>query len=235
MATEVKICGLNAPEAVDAALGAGADLLGFVFFEKSPRHVGLDTAAALAGRVGDRALKVALTVDATDGRIADIVAAMRPDFLQLHGSEGPERVREIAERFGLRTIKALGIASAADLAASADYAGFADRLLLDARPPKGATRPGGNGEVFDWSLLAGFDPGLPWFLSGGLDPDNVAEALRRTGAPAVDVSSGVESAPGKKDLARIAAFLDAVRKGDAATSDFAPEDGRRAARPVAAA
>ncbi|MBZ8133603.1 phosphoribosylanthranilate isomerase [Afifella sp. IM 167] len=234
MATEVKICGLNTHEAVEASLAAGADFLGFVFFAKSPRNVGFAEAAALAEAVGDRARKVALTVDASDALIADIVAALGPDFLQLHGAESPQRVREVAERFSLPVVKALGIGSAEDLAVVRQYAGIADRLLLDARPPKSATRPGGNGEVFDWSLLTGFEPGVPWFLSGGLDPKNVAEAVRRTRAPAVDVSSGVESAPGKKDVSRIAAFVAAVRKADSPGSGDTPKDARRAARPVAA-
>ncbi|WP_051630385.1 phosphoribosylanthranilate isomerase [Afifella pfennigii] len=229
MATEVKICGLSRREDIDACLAAGADLVGFVFFDKSPRALALDVAAALAAPVRGRLGVVALTVNATDDVVAAIAADLAPDFLQLHGSESPERVAEIAAKFGLRTIKALPVGGAEDLRAAASYAKVADRLLLDARPPRQATRPGGNGEPFDWELLAGFEPGLPWFLSGGLSPDNVGEALRRTGAPGLDVSSGVESAPGVKDAGRIAAFLAAARAADKTLGRKAGEPGDSAA------
>jgi phosphoribosylanthranilate isomerase len=211
MSVLVKICGLKTPGMVDAALDAGADMLGFVFFAKSPRHVTLDAAAALGARVAGRARKVALTVDADDAALDAILAALRPDLLQLHGKESPARVAEIAARTETPVMKALGVETRADLAAAADYAPHCASLLFDAKPPKGAVLPGGNGLPFDWTILADYDPGVPWMLSGGLTPANVAEALRRTKAPGVDVSSGVESAPGVKDAGLIRAFVAAAR------------------------
>jgi phosphoribosylanthranilate isomerase len=211
MSLLVKICGLKTPEALDAALEAGADLVGFVFFEPSPRHVGHDAARALGARAQGRAAKVALTVDADDATFECIVAGLKPDLLQLHGRESPERVRALKTTFGLPVMKAIPVETAADLAAVAAYAGVADRLLFDARAPREATRPGGLGKAFDWALLRDLDPGLPYFLSGGLDADNVADALRITRAPGVDVSSGVERRPGEKDPDRIAAFVRAAR------------------------
>ena len=207
----VKICGLSTPESLDAALDAGADMVGFVFFPPSPRNIGLETARALGARVAGRALKVSLTVDATDEVFVALVEALRPDILQLHGKETPERLLDLRAKFGLPVMKAIGVATAADLAAVARYEPVADRLLFDARPPEDATRPGGNGNAFDWNLLAGVKTDRPWMLSGGLDPDNVAEAVRMTRAPGVDVSSGVESAPGVKDLAKIAAVVARAR------------------------
>lgn len=215
MPTEIKICGLSEAESVDAALEAGADLLGFVFFPPSPRNVAPKRAAALAERARGRATIVALTVDAAPADLDDIVATVRPDLLQLHGAESPERVEAIRRDTGLPVMKAFGIATAADLDAVKDYP-LAECLLLDGKPPRGATRPGGNAAAFDWSLLKGFHDARPWLLSGGLDPTNVAEALAVTGAPGVDVSSGVESAPGHKDPAKIRAFIAAVRAADAA-------------------
>ena len=211
MAFSVKICGLNTPEALDAALESGADQVGFVFFAPSPRHVGLEAARALGQRVLGRAAKVALTVDAHDEAIAAIVAALKPDMLQLHGKETPERVVAVRTRFGLPVMKALAIAERADLAPIRIYAKVVDRLLFDARPPKDATRPGGLGKPFDWTLLQGIDAGVPFMLSGGLDAGNVAEALRITRASGVDVSSGVERAPGEKDPDKIRAFIRTVR------------------------
>ncbi len=222
MSLEIKICGLSTPETLDAALGAGADMVGMVFFAPSPRHVDLATAAALAARARGRAGIVALTVDADDATLAAIVDAARPDMLQLHGKESPERVAAIRARFGLPVMKAVGIATAADLARLSAYADVADRLLLDAKPPKGALLPGGNGVPFDWNLLAGLDLTRPFMLSGGLDPDNVGEAVRRVHPPGIDVSSGVERAPGIKDPARIAAFLRAARAADAAAGSEHP-------------
>jgi phosphoribosylanthranilate isomerase len=216
MATLVKICGLNTAPALDAALDAKADFVGFVFFPASPRHVELDTAHALAGRVQGRAKKVALTVDADDATVAAIVAALKPDLLQLHGKETPERVFELRARFGLPVIKALPVEIAADLAAATLYQDVASWLLFDARAPKEATRPGGLGRPFDWTLLKSLDPGLPFMLSGGLEPANVGPALTITRAPAVDVSSGVESGPGVKDPAKIRDFVRAVRGAEAA-------------------
>jgi phosphoribosylanthranilate isomerase len=211
MSLLVKICGLTTPETLDAALDAGADMVGFVFFAKSPRHLGLETAASLGARVAGRARKVALTVDADDAALDAIVAALQPDMLQLHGAESPARVAQIAARFCLPAMKALGVATRDDLAAARDYAPHCARLLFDAKPPEGAVLPGGNGLPFDWRVLAGYDPGVPWMLSGGLTPGNVVEALRRTKAPGVDVSSGVESAAGVKDAGLIRAFVAAAR------------------------
>ena len=206
----VKICGLSTPPTLDATIAAGADLAGFVFFAKSPRHIDLDTARALGEQAAGRIQKVALTVDADDAALAEIVAALRPDMLQLHGHESPERVGAVKARFGLPVIKAIGVASAADVAAARSYDGVADWLLFDAKPAPDATVPGGAGVVFDWDLLRNITA-AKWMLSGGLDPENVAAALRQTQAPAVDVSSGVESARGVKDAGKIATFVAAVR------------------------
>jgi phosphoribosylanthranilate isomerase len=207
----VKICGLTTPAALAAALDCGADMVGFVFFAKSPRHLGLAAAAALGAVCGGRAQKVALTVDADDEALAAIIAALDPDVLQLHGQETPARCAAIRARFGRPVMKAIGVATTADLAAVPAHAAVCDLLLFDAKPPPGAAHPGGNGLIFDWRVLAGFDPGRPWLLSGGLTPENVGAAIRLTGAPGVDVSSGVESAPGVKDAARIAAFVAAAK------------------------
>jgi phosphoribosylanthranilate isomerase len=212
MPVNVKICGLRTPQALDVALESGADLVGFVFFAPSPRNLGLEAARALGERVQGRAGKVALTVDATDETLLDIVNALKPDMLQLHGKETPERVVAVRTRFGLPVMKALPIAERADLSPIRIYAKVADRLIFDARPPKEATRPGGLGTPFDWTLLAGVDPGIPFMLSGGLDAGNVAEALRVTRAPGVDVSSGVERVPGDKDPAKIREFIRAARE-----------------------
>ena len=218
----IKICGLSTAETLDAALDAGADMVGFVFFSKSPRHLSFERARDLGARVRGRALKVALSVDADDATLDAIVAAAAPDLLQLHGRESAARVAELKARYGLPVIKAIHVSDRADLAAVADYETVADRLIFDARPPKGAILPGGNGAPFDWAILAHVDTRLPWMLSGGLGPDNVAEALRVTGARGLDVSSGVERAPGEKDPALIRAFIERARS-------FAPESlGSRA-------
>jgi phosphoribosylanthranilate isomerase len=214
MPLTVKICGLRTPEALDVALDAGADLVGFVFFAPSPRNLGLEAARLLGERVKGRAGKVALTVDANDEALLGIVDALKPDMLQLHGKETPNRVVQVRTRFRLPVMKALPIAERADLSPIREYALVADRLLFDARPPKEATRPGGLGRRFDWTLLAGVNPGVPYMLSGGLDAGNVAEALRITRAPGVDVSSGVESAPGVKDPNKIREFIRAARLGE---------------------
>lgn len=213
----VKICGLKTLDALDAALAAGADLVGFVFFAPSPRHVGDEAARMLGEQVRGRAGKVALTVDADDATLARIVEILRPDMLQLHGKESPDRVRALKAQFGLPVMKAIPVATRNDLDAIAAYRDVADRLLFDARAPREATRPGGLGKAFDWSLLQDVDPSLPYMLSGGLDAGNVAEALRMTRAPGVDVSSGVERAPGEKDPDKIRAFVRAAR---AAESDL---------------
>ncbi len=207
----VKICGLSTAGTLEAALSAGADLVGFVRFPRSPRHVELDVAHTLSGQARGRAARVLLVVDATDAELDGAVAAIRPELIQLHGSETPERAAAIRSRTGRPVIKAVGVATRADLARVAIYRGVADRVLLDARPAPGAVLPGGNGVPFDWSLLAELDGGPDIMLSGGLDPENVAAAIAATGVGAVDVSSGVERAPGQKDPDRIAAFVTAAR------------------------
>jgi phosphoribosylanthranilate isomerase len=214
MPTEVKICGLSDEESVDAALAAGADLVGFAFFARSPRNITLDRAAVLASRARGKAAIVALTVDADDRLLSEIAATLRPDLLQLHGAETPERVAFIRAENRRPVMKVVGVSDAADLTALAAY-DAADRFLLDAKPPRDATRPGGNGVPFDWAVLADFSSPRPWFLSGGLTPANVGAAVQATGAAGVDVSSGVETAPGRKDPALIHAFVAAVRSADA--------------------
>jgi phosphoribosylanthranilate isomerase len=211
MTVIVKICGLSTPEALDVALEAGADMVGFVFFAPSPRHLTFERAHALASRVLERAQKVALTVDADDALLDAVVEALQPDMLQLHGAESPARVEAVRRMFGLPVMKALPISAKSDLDGIVRYAGIADRLLFDARAPQEATRPGGLGRPFDWHLLENLDPGVPFMLSGGLDAANVGEALRITRAPGVDVSSGVERAPGEKDPDKIRAFVRAAR------------------------
>ncbi len=211
MTVTVKICGLATPEALDAALDAGADMVGFVFFPPSPRHLTFAAARTIGARVRGRAEKVALTVDADDAFLEGIVETLRPDVLQLHGHESPARVASLKKRFGRLVMKAIAVAAADDLAIVDAYAGIADRLLFDARAPREATRPGGLGNAFDWRLLEDLKPGVPFLLSGGLDAANVAEALRITHAPGVDVSSGVERAPGDKDPDKIRAFVRPAR------------------------
>jgi phosphoribosylanthranilate isomerase len=211
MSLLVKICGLSTPDTLDAALDAGADMVGFVFFPRSPRNVLADTARTLGARVKDRVRKVALSVDADDVMLAQIVDALKPDLLQLHGRETPQRVAAVRELFGIPVMKVLPIETKADLAAVEAYTDVADRILFDALAPKDATRPGGLGKPFDWHLLEGLSLPVPFMLSGGLDPNNIADALRITRAPGVDVSSGVESAPGVKDPEKIRAFVHAAR------------------------
>jgi phosphoribosylanthranilate isomerase len=211
VSVNVKICGLSTAEALEAALDAGADMVGFVFFPSSPRNVSFKTAAALESRVRGRAKKVALSVDADETLLSYVVDALGPDILQLHGSESPLQVSAIKARFKLPVMKAIAVETRSDLAAINRYAAVADYLLFDARAPREATRPGGLGKSFDWRLLENLDPGLPFVLSGGLDPGNVAEALRITRAPGVDVSSGVERAPGEKDADKIRAFIRSAR------------------------
>jgi phosphoribosylanthranilate isomerase len=211
MSLIVKICGLSTPETLDVAVDAGADMVGFVFFAPSPRHLGFDTARALGKHVGRRAVKVALTVDADDATLGNIVETLRPDILQLHGKETTARLRDIKAKFGLPVMKALPVETAADLAPLAGYAAVADRILFDAHAPKGATRPGGLGAVFDWHVLENLDLKLPFMVSGGLNVDNVAEAVRVTRAGGVDVSSGVERSPGVKDPEMIRDFIRAAR------------------------
>lgn len=210
----VKICGLREAAHVAAAAEAGAAYVGFVFFPKSPRHVEPDLAAALVAETPAGVAKVALTVNADDAMLDRILNLVPLDMLQLHGGESPERVAEVKTRYGLPVMKAIGIADAEDLAQIDRYAAVADQLLIDAKPPKDADLPGGNGLAFDWRLLAGRKYWTrPWMLAGGLTTDNVAEAVRRTGARQVDVSSGVETAPGVKDADRIRAFVAAAQAG----------------------
>ena len=209
----VKICGLSKPEHVRAAVEAGARYLGFVFFAKSPRNVSLETAAALAAEVPPGVAKVALVVDAGDAPLDEIIARVPLDMLQLHGRETPARVAEIRARHGLPVMKAVGIAEESDLAKLDAYMGVADQILVDAKPPKGAALPGGMGVPFDWRLIAGRHWGKPWMLAGGLTPENVAQAITLTGARQVDVSSGVETAPGVKDADLIRAFIAAAGQG----------------------
>jgi phosphoribosylanthranilate isomerase len=208
---KVKICGLTRPGDVTAAVTAGAAYLGFVFFEKSPRHLERARAAALAEAVPAGLCKVALTVDADDAALEALLSAVPVDMLQLHGSESPDRVAAVRARFGLPVMKAVGVADADDLPALQAFGRVADQLLVDAKPPRGADLPGGNGIAFDWRLIAGRRWPCPWMLAGGLTAGNVAEAVRLTGARQVDVSSGVESAPGVKDARRIADFIAAAR------------------------
>src|SRR3954471_22918854 len=211
MSLIVKICGLSTRETLDVALDAGADMVGFVFFPPSPRHLQLETARDLGRQVKGRAKKVALTVDADDATLANIVETLQPDILQLHGKETVARLRDIKQKFGLPVMKVVAVETAADLASLPGYAAVADSILFDAHAPKGATRPGGLGAVFDWHVLEKLDLQLPFMVSGGLSADNVAEAVRVTRAGGVDVSSGVESAPGIKDPEMIRNFVRAAR------------------------
>ncbi len=212
-APEIKICGLTALAALDAAIAARAEYVGFVFFPPSPRHLALADAAALGARAAGRTKRVGLFVDASDAMIGEAVAAAGLDVIQLHGSEDPARAAALRAAFGVPVWKALAVASREDVSRAESFVGAADLVLFDAKPPKGAAIPGGLGLAFDWSLVAGFRGGVAWGLAGGLSPDNVAEAVRVSGAPLVDVSSGVESAPGIKDAGLIAAFCKAARGG----------------------
>ena len=216
----VKICGLSTPETLDAALDAGADMGGFVFFPPSPRHLRFDVARALGQRVRGRAQKVALTVDADPAFLQSIVEALGPDILQLHGAESVAQITAIRRKFGLPVMKAVPIAVKEDLARIGTYATVADRLLFDARAPRAATRPGGLGNAFDWHLLKNVRSGVPFMLSGGLDATNIVDALRITRATGIDVSSGVERDPGVKDVDKIIAFVRAARR--AAAQDVNP-------------
>jgi len=208
--TRTKICGLSTPDTVAAAVAASAAYVGFVFFEKSPRNVSIEQATALALAVPPGVAKVALTVDASDAFLTELTENVALDMLQLHGSESVARVAEVQARFGLPVMKAIGVADESDLLVADAYAAVADQILIDAKPPKGSDLPGGNGLPFDWRLMAGHGFACPWMLAGGLTPENVAEAIALTGARQVDVSSGVESAPGVKDIAAIGAFIEAA-------------------------
>ena len=214
MSLIVKICGLSTRETLETALEAGADMVGFVFFPPSPRHLGLAAARDLGKLVKRRAAKVALTVDADDATLEGIVEALQPDILQLHGREGVARLRDVRQKFSLPVMKAIAVESSADLASLPGYAAVADRILFDARAPKEATRPGGLGAVFDWNILENLDLEIPFMVSGGLNAGNVAEAVRVSGAGGVDVSSGVERVPGQKDPEMIRAFIKAARASE---------------------
>lgn len=208
---DIKICGLKTEEALAAALDNGASHVGFIFFAKSPRDITPADAGRLRQAARGKARAVAVSVDAGDAFLDEIVTAMAPDMLQLHGAESPERVAEVKARYGLPVMKAFSLREKGDLATVAPYRGVADRFLFDAKPPKGSELPGGNGVSFDWRILASLDVDLDYMLSGGLNADNVGEALAIANPPGLDVSSGVESAPGVKDARLIAEFFHAVR------------------------
>jgi phosphoribosylanthranilate isomerase len=213
MTTEVKICGLRTEAALDAALAGGADYVGFVFYERSPRNIDLAAARTLADKARAHAKVVALFVDPDDALLARVIDAVSPDIIQLHGAETPARVAEIAQRFGRPVMKAIAVANASDVEAAFAYAGKAERILFDAKASEdtAGALPGGNGVPFDWQMLAGLDTRIDFMLAGGLTPQNVSEAIRSTGARAVDVSSGVESRPGEKDPELIRRFLHAAK------------------------
>ncbi|MEM8540761.1 MAG: phosphoribosylanthranilate isomerase [Pseudomonadota bacterium] len=209
---DIKICGLSTAESVDAVIAANATHVGFIFFEKSPRHVSAALAAQLSAPAQAAGLRsVAVTVNADDSYLDEIVSVMKPDILQLHGSESPERVAEVKAKYGLPVMKAFAVSSAADLDKIDPYKDIADSFLFDAKPPKGSDLPGGNGVSYDWSLLKGLDPSIQYMLSGGLDHSNVGAAIKIANPPGLDVSSGVESAPGIKDLDLIAEFFEAIK------------------------
>lgn len=212
MTTLVKICGIRDPLAMKAALNGGAGMVGMVFFPASPRHIEIAEAAALAAMVPDPVTLVALTVNAGDGLLEQIATRVKPAMIQAHGRETPGRMAEIARLTGLKTMKALAVSGRQDISAARAYEPVVDWLLFDAKPPKGASRPGGHGAVFDWSLLAGLTISRPWLLAGGLTPGNVGEAVRLSGAGGVDVSSGVERALGVKDVDLIGDFIAAAQE-----------------------
>ncbi|MEO9819751.1 MAG: phosphoribosylanthranilate isomerase [Paracoccaceae bacterium] len=207
----VKICGIKELAHLDVLAKAGARYVGFVFFEKSPRFVSLDAARSLSLATPTGIAKVALVVNADDAQLDTLTSTVPLDMLQLHGTETPERVAEIKARYGLPVMKAVGVADADDVAALDRYAKVADQLLVDAKPPKHSELPGGNGLAFDWKLIAGRRWSVPWMLAGGLVPDNVGQAIKLTGARQIDVSTGVETAPGEKDPNLIKAFIAAAR------------------------
>ncbi|MER8446173.1 phosphoribosylanthranilate isomerase [Mesorhizobium sp. M1066] len=211
MALDIKICGLKTDGAMAAALAGGASHVGFIFFAKSPRYVEPAEAGRLRETARGKAMAVAVTVDTSDAFLDEIVANMQPDMLQLHGAETPERVAEVKARYGLPVMKALPLSEAADLERIKPFIGIADRFLFDAKPPKGSELPGGNGVAFDWHILAGLDGSVDYMLSGGLNAANIGDALRLADPPGIDISSGVESAPGIKDPALIEQFFRAVR------------------------
>ena len=213
MSVPAKICGLSTSEAVRAAVQGRAAYVGFVFFTPSPRDIAPARASELAAPAREAGVEIAaVTVDASDAALEAIASKLKPDLIQLHGSETPERARAVRRLTGAGVVKAVRVSEPADLDAAAAFEGSVDYLMFDARPPTDAVLPGGNGAAFDWSILKGRRFAKPWFLAGGLDAGNVAQAVRASGAPVVDVSSGVETAPGVKDPALIKAFLEAVRR-----------------------
>ncbi|WP_337184675.1 phosphoribosylanthranilate isomerase [Shinella sp.] len=218
MTLDIKICGLRTEEAVDKAVALGASHIGFIFFPKSPRNIEPSDAGRLAERARGRARIVAVTVDADSDTLDEIVDQLSPDILQLHGSESPERVLNVKAVYGLPVIKAFSVREANDLKKIDPYIGIADRFLFDAKPPANSELPGGNGVAFDWNLMHLLDGGVDYMLSGGLNKDNLAEAIRLTGAPGIDASSGVESAPGVKDLGLMEEFFEAARKAERETA-----------------
>ncbi len=215
MKTEVKICGLKTAEAVERAVALGASHTGFIFFPKSPRNIEPDDAGRLADRIRGQAKIVAVTVNADNDELDEIVSALNPDILQLHGSEDPERLLTVKAMYGLPVMKALSVREASDLEKIDAYVGIADRFLFDAKPPAGSDLPGGNGVSFDWKLLDALDGSVDYMLSGGLNAENIGEAMVQTRARAIDISSGVESAPGVKDLKLMESFFNAVRQAEA--------------------
>ncbi len=214
MSIQVKICGITALEAGDAAASAGADFVGMVFFSKSPRHLEFDQASKLSAQIRGGPKIVAVFVNADDSTISEAVAAAQPDYLQLHGSETPARTEQIASRFGLPIIKALPVQHASDLGATKDYEDSVEYFLFDAKAPPNAERPGGHGVPFDWEIMTSVDPSLSWLLSGGLNAENVGRAVKISGANMVDASSGLEAAPGQKSPEKIEEFIKAVRNAE---------------------
>ncbi|WP_419907134.1 phosphoribosylanthranilate isomerase [Hoeflea sp.] len=218
MSVSVKICGLKTQETLEAAITGGASHVGFIFFEKSPRNIAPPDAGGLAESARGRAKNVAVSVNATDDVLDMIVSAVKPDMLQLHGGESPERVAAVKARYGLPVMKAIALKEQGDLRLIEPYRGVADRFLLEAKPPAGSELPGGNGIPFDWTILSTLDPDIDYMLSGGLNPGNIGEALAETGARGVDLSSGVERAPGQKDTKLIAAFFEALQAAEKAAA-----------------
>lgn len=219
MKPDIKICGLKTQEAVDLAVARGATHIGFIFFEKSPRHIDPMSAGILAEKVRGKTKIVAVTVDADNEELEEIIAYLKPDVLQLHGNETAERVLNVKAVFGLPVMKAFSVRTVDDLRKVKAYEGLADRFLFDAKPPAGSELPGGNGVSFDWDIMAALDEGVDYMLSGGLNMENVGKALSVTRAPGIDISSGVESAPGVKDLNKMNAFFDAVEKWQTSASE----------------
>lgn len=204
---EIKVCGLSTNESIDAVIEGGATHLGFIFFEKSPRHISIEQARTLSNHAGNRILKVAVSVNADDEYMADMVEAMQPDILQLHGSESVDRIKQLQSKYSLPVMKAFAISEVSDFEKVMPYIGIADKFLFDAKPPENSELPGGNGVAFDWEIMDALPKNVPYMLSGGLDASNVCEAVERSGAKAVDISSGVEGAAGVKNIKLIEEFL----------------------------